>query len=171
MTIRMKDKVDIYLANPEYFNDDLREQYDLWVRNVVRPLGSHYEASKTQIDTLAKIAEKRSRGNIASLARIDMYLGIVTAVLFFAVDLISAGAMSKFTILLRQRPTQSFDNILASSSSLKAAIRTFHSQTSSISDSIVANFDSSVRGLVSTSTVGATVNLLSTNIGQGIPSL
>lgn len=173
MALIMKNKVDIYLTHPERFQLDLLHQKGIWMANVVRPLGNHYEASKSQVDSVVRIANQRRREHNIRLQRIQMYIGIVTSVLYFAVDLIAAGAMSRVTLLSRYRSTRSFDDILVASSSLESAIKTFNSQRPSIADSIVANFDNKIRGLASTSTVrsvGTTVSSLANSVTQNVPA-
>jgi hypothetical protein len=159
MALRMHDKIDIYLKNPEYFQLDLINQKDIWMENVVRPLGSHYEASKRQIDTVLQIAEKRRKAQEARLAKIQMFQEIVIGVLFAGIDIIAASALKNVSLLSKKVSTQKeLDTFIKSSSSFEEAFKKFSSQQTTLAEVIVANFDDKIKGLASTGTVQSAIS-------------
>lgn len=154
MALRMKDKIDIYLRNPEYFQLDLINQKDIWMENVVRPLGSHYEASKRQIDTVIKIADSRRKAHEAELAKVQMYQEIVLGLMFAGIDIIAAGALKNVSVLTKKVSTQQeLDTFIKASSSFEEAYKKFSAQKAGFVEIIVANFEDKVKGLASTGSV------------------
>ncbi|OMH26625.1 hypothetical protein [Motiliproteus sp. MSK22-1] len=174
MTLIMKNKVDIYLQHPERFQLDLLNQKSIWMDNVVRPLGSHYEDSKKQIDAVIKIADQRKKAQIARLKKIELYHDIVMGVLFFGIDIIAAGALKNVSVLSKKYSSnKDFETLMKSSDSFEKAMTQFMSQKASIVDNIVANFDDKVKGLASTGTVksaGQTVKSLSASVQKTLPA-
>jgi|GEM_PF-2434616 len=158
MTLVMKNKVDVYLKHPERFQLDLLNQKSIWMDNVVRPLGSHYEASKKQIDTVLLIADDRRKKHAAALAKIQLIQDIAMGILLVGVDIIAAGAMRNVSLLSKKfSSAKSFDQVLDSSSSFEAAVKSFFNQKTTFTDAIVANFDDKIKGLVSTGTAKSAI--------------
>lgn len=140
MTIVMKRKVDIYLEHPERFQLDLINQKGIWMDNVVRPLESHYEASRKQIELVKKMVTARKEAQAARLAQIQMYQDIVMSVCFVAVDIIAAGALKNTTILSKKdSSTKDFETFRNSSDNFEIAWKAFTSQKSTMVDAIIGN--------------------------------
>ncbi len=173
MTLVMKKKVDIYLQHPERFQLDLLNQKSIWMDNVVRPLGSHYESSQKQIESVIKLAEQRKREQMARLKKIELIHSIIMGVLFFGIDVIAAGAMSNVTVLSKKfSAKKDLDHFLKTKPNFEEAFKAFSSQSSSITDAIVADFDNKIKGLVSTGTVTSgisTAKSLAADIKTKVP--
>lgn len=163
MAIRMHDKIDIYLKNPEYFQLDLINQKEIWIDNVVKPLGSHYEASKKQIDTVIKIAEARRKKQEAELAKIQMIQELIIGVLFAGIDIVAASAMKNVSVLSKKVSTQQeLDSFLKTSSSFQEAFKKFSAQKATLVEIIVGNFEDKIKGFVSTGSAQSAITTVKT---------
>lgn len=167
MAIVMNRKIDIYLANPEHFLSDLERQRREWIRNVVHPLGSHYEASRLQIDMVKQIAQAERAAQDQRLARIELVNQIVIGVLFMGIDICAAGALRGVSPLTKRFSSQrNFETFRSSAESFEAAWRSFSSQTPTMLDSIIADVEGKLRSAVSTGSVRSAVTTISSLVSD-----
>jgi hypothetical protein len=173
MSIDMSKKVDIYLKNPVFFQTDLENQKSIWMDNFVRPLGSHYEATLSDIKGVFDEASRRKAEQDARLAKIDAINGLVLSVLFAGLDMMSAAALKDIKILSRMSSNKGLDFFLGSNPDTAAAVKGFLSQIPSISDLVLANLDDKIKSLIQTSTVSSGIDLvkkLSNDIRSSAPT-
>ena len=173
MSIDMSKKVDIYLKNPVLFQTDLENQKSIWMDNYIRPLGSHYEAALSDIKSVFEEANRRKAEQNARLAKIDAINGLVLSVLFAGLDMMSAAALKDIKILSRMSSNKGLDFFLGSNQDTASAVKNFLSQSSSISDIVLANLDDKIKSLTQTGTVISGIDLvkkLSNDVQSSAPS-
>lgn len=173
MSINMSAKVDIYLRNPSFFQNDLENQKSIWMDNFVRPVSSHYEAALNEVKKVFEEAKRRQAQHQANLARIDAINGLVLSVLLAGIDIMSASALKNVTLLSRFSSSKGLEHFLTSSPDTATAVRQFLTQSKVFSDGLVANLDDRLKGLAQTSTVtsaAAVVRTISNDINAASPS-
>ncbi len=173
MSINMSQKVDTYLQNPAFFQTDLENQKSIWMDNYVRPLGSHYEATLRAVKGVFDEASRKRAEHQAQLAKIDAITGLVLSVLLAGIDIMSAAALKDVKVLSRMSTNKGLDSFLQSSNDTATAVKSFLSQSSSFSNTLLANLDDKIKGLAQTGTITGAVELvkkLSADVGSAIPS-
>ena len=168
----MSKKVGVYLENPSYFQHDLNNQKSIWMDNLVRPLSSHYEATLRSVKDVFEEAARRRKVHEARLAKIDAIQGIVLSLVFAGLDICSAAALKKVSILSRYSNNKGLEHFLAANGNTSAAVKQFLEQPKLISDTILGNLDDRIRGLAQTGTVVSaykTVEILTNKVQQSAP--
>lgn len=173
MSINMSKKVDVYLQNPAFFQTDLENQKSIWMDNFVRPLGSHYEATLRAVQGVFEETNRRKAEKAARDAQIEAIQGLVLSILFAGIDIMSAAALKDVAILSRMSTNKGLESFLESSNDTATAVKNFLSQSSSFSNTLLANLDDKVKSLAQTGTVTGAIEIvkkLSADVSSAIPS-